>query len=480
MKEKVLFDPLSYEGLYPEYLLLSGVIAICLLGFFLPRQSGGLSLWVALISLALAFFLSDYSEKGMVPKVLRQEPWIWILKRYFCVSAIVLLFSWLEWKQVRNLRLSPLFSGLVLMATLSMSILVQAKGLWMLILAAEGFSFAAYALIINTEDQKKTAASALRYFGVGAIATAFSVFGMSWILGFQALPSQAAGDFGNSVAFFPVAGAVFFLGFILFKMACFPFQFWLPAVYESAPTPITGFIASAPKVAAGFACLNLVQELNINLGFPILCFALSTAIFGNLAAFQSRTIKELIAYSSIGQAAFLLIPQIFAPRISGAGSQLLYFSLVYGTAIQALFSGCQYLESKFGFTPEIADLSGFGRNHILPSMLFLALLLSIIGIPPFAGFTAKLLIISGLPVGEGLMGHAWPSVLFGMALLITILAAGYFFRIPERMFLGNLRINFVHAKNQPAVSVIIMVLGLLFQLVAFFIPSLFFPEMIFQ
>lgn len=476
MERAVVFQPSDYTGLFPEYILLGSVVLICTIAFFSHRRAGGIAVWISILALASAFLFCEDSGNALFPSGLQSQTWTPPLKRFFLISAAACLFSWLEWKQDKQLKNSPLFFALLLLACLSLLLLVQASGYWMMLLSAEGFSFCSYALVYNQASEKPGDKAILRYFGTGALATGISVFGLSWLIGFEGISMNGNEGFGSSIAFFPVAGAVFFLAFLLFKLGGFPFQFWIPDVYASAPAPVSGFLASAPKAAAAFACFNLSQMTQVNLGFPLLCFALISGIFGNLAAFQSKHLKELLSYSAIGQASFLLIPAVFARQIPGAAMQLLYFAMVYGVAIQGSFACCQYFERIFGNHPEIKVFSGSFRKFPLAAILLTGFLVSIIGLPPFAGFTAKLLIVSGLPAGIGLMGNIWPAAAFFLGLMITVMAAGYFFRLPYQLFFGkNESKEAIAGKSESSVVQILMVLGLLFQIVAFFMPGVFVP-----
>jgi NADH-quinone oxidoreductase subunit N len=474
MESAPLFNPLSYSGLFPEYAVFAGIVLICLIIFLLPRLAGGISLWVALLSLFGAFFLSENNPDALMPESLSLQSWTWVLKRYFCVATSVALFAWLEWKQERPVELSPIFIALLLLATLSLMILVQATGLWAMLLAAEGFSFCAYALSAGPDNTKESREGILRYFGLGALATAVSVFGLSWIVGFQDIVLPGNAGFSDSLAFFPVAGAVLFLAFLFFKLGCFPFQNWVPGIFLSAPSPLAGFLAAAPKVAAGFACLNLVQNLDINLGFPMIIMALFTGLLGNLAAFQSSKVKEMLAFSAIGQASFLLIPSIFSRQVSGADGHLLYFALAYATSVQAAFSACQYFENHLGDRLNNDDLQGMFKKHPAVALIFSALLLAIVGLPPFAGFTGKLLVMTGLPGGSNLLPSGWLYGLFFLGLINTVLAAGYFMKLPFAMFFKSSN-TIGQAIRPSSASLVIMVLGLAYQLLAFVYPGFFLP-----
>ena len=471
MGSEAIVNPLSYNGLLPEFSLLCGIFLICLLVFINPEKTRGTAFWITLAVLGMAFFWADGDPAARFPAGISADSSGFILKRYFCISAAAFLFCWLEWQQESGMKMSALFFVLLLVSCLSLMVLVQVNSLWMMLLAAEGFSFSAYALAAHLGNNGNSAKSVLRYFGTGALATAVSLFGLTWLSGFEGIPADGISGFQDSLVFFPLAGAVFFLAFLLFKTGCFPFHSWLPEVFQEAPVPVAGYLASAPKVAAAFACLRLVQELNLNLSVPMLLLALITGLYGNLSAFRSTDLKQMLAFSSIGMAAFLLIPAIFARQISGSGSQLLYFSLAYGTAVQAAFCACQYFGGMKSERLLLSDFAGMFRLNPNGSVGLTALLLAIIGIPPFAGFTGKLLVMSALPAANGLEGNNRAILLLLVAVLITVLSAGYFFRVMYQIYFKEAREDLSFQRPFQA-SFLLMWMGVIWQLFAFFFPEI--------
>jgi NADH-quinone oxidoreductase subunit N len=471
MESVNVFSPAAYSGLFPEYAVLGGILTICLTVFLIPRLAAGVSVWISLLAICLAFFYAAAEEKVYLPSGLQFGLSTGILKQYFCVAASVVLFQWLEWRQERSTAFSPLFPCLLLTSVLSLMILVQASELWLMIMAAEGFSFSAYCLVAWNSEGSDSGRNALRYFGVGALATGISIFGFTWITGFSDAIISGEGGFSDSLAFFPVAGAVLFLAFIFFKLGCFPFQSWVSGIFVSSPTPVAGFLASAPKVAAGFLCLNLVDALDVNLTFPLVFLAIATAVLGNLSAFRSRNLKEIMGFSAIGQASFLVIPSVFSRQVSGAEFQLLYFALAYGVAVQAAFSAIQYFENHLGDNLEVNDMAGIGLDHFVPAIAFSGLLVSVVGLPPFAGFTAKLLVMSALPAGGNLFPSAWLYALYGAGLTTTILATGYFLPIPYQLFFVSKGTD-RHEIRSSAASLTILVASVVILLLLFFYPSL--------
>ena len=469
------FSQLAHSGLLPEMSILFGIFIICFLAYLLPVYSKGISLWVALISLGIAFYFSGSVDEIKPLQSMGIDPWTGILKRYFCIATAATLFAWLEWKQARIGDISSIFIALLLAACLSLMMLVQAADLWLMIISAEAFSFSAYGIASSNQTEDNSHESILRYFGIGALATSVSVFGLTWVIGFrESMPDGLLG-FQNSEAFFPVAGAVFFLAFLFFKLGSFPFHAWVPGIFRTAPTPVAGFLAASPKVAAGFACLHLVQILDVNLSLPFVVLALFTGIFGNIAAFRASGLREMLAYSAIGQASFLVIPAIFSRQVSGAAGHLLYFSLSYAVAIQAAFFASQYFENQYRDRLSISDSAGFFRFHPLAVLVLTAILFSIIGIPPFAGFTGKLLVMSGLPAGLNLLPSGMVALLFLVGIINTVLAAGYFLKIPYSMIFKPSLLE-SHPLRSSSATLFLLLMGLVFLIAAFLFPAFFFSQ----
>jgi NADH-quinone oxidoreductase subunit N len=469
-----LKDLLLESGLASELALVLGVLLICAWSGFAAKSAFGISFWIALFAIGASFFLSDYTPAEGSFHSLRFYFWSGYLKKYFGVAASVALFGFLEWRNERSVQARTELLVLLLLSQLSLSILIQAKSLWLMFMAAEGFSFCAYAFARPTGKDKSANESVLKYFASGSLASAIGLFGLTWILGFQGTIIDPGNDFLVSVAFFPVAGAVFYLSFLLFKLGGFPFHFWVQGVYENAPTPFAGFIASAPKVGAAFALLNVVAEIEPNLTFPLVVLALIGSVFGNLAALRSVTIKNLIAFSAVGQAGFLLIPAIFSKQISGAESQLLIFGIGYAVVVQAAFSAVQYFENHLKDGLSVTDFSGQFHSHPLPSVLFIILVISLIGLPPTIGFSGKLLIFAGILKGSNLFSESVLYLLFGMGLGTTIISFGYYFRIPYFLIFRN-RLIEDHTLRNSSASLMWLVLATLFVFLAFFSPAAFFP-----
>src|SRR6478752_3367669 len=284
------------------------------------------------------------------------------------------------------------YSILVLLSTLGMMVLISAGDLIMLYLGLELMSLALYVVAASHRDDAKSTEAGLKYFVLGALSSGMLLYGASLIYGFTGTVEfagiAAAVKTGSTGIVF---GLVFLLAGLCFKVSAVPFHMWTPDVYEGAPTPVTAFFASAPKVAA----LAVFTRVTLT-AFPgivpqwqqiIVFVAIASMVLGSFAAIGQRNIKRLMAYSSIGHMGFALVG-LAAGTVEGAQGVLVYISIYVA---MTLGSFAVILTMKRGglHVENISDFSGLSRTNPLLAFFFAMLLFSLAGIPPLAGFFAK-------------------------------------------------------------------------------------------
>lgn len=347
------------------------------------------------------------------------------------------------------------FYGLMVFATLALCVMASATELITLFLSIEFASIASYILAGYLRDEPKSAEAGLKYFLVGATTTAASLYGMSLIYGTtgtthlyeiaeRLLPSL--GEQGAAFAVSPLTllGILLMLAMLGFKVSMVPFHGWAPDAYEGAPTPITAFLSVASK-AAGMAALSRVLAAAFgpaSAGWQLVLAFLSvvTMTFGNLGAMWQRNIKRLMAYSSIAQVGYLLIGiatftatdwQILtgarppAPTDMGLAG-ILYFVLGYAFANMAAFAVIIWVENALN-SSEIEDYEGLAQRSPLAAVTLTIAFLSLIGIPPLAGFFGKFFLF-GAALKAGL---AWLAV---VGVLNSVVSAFYYLEVVRRMF----------------------------------------------
>jgi NADH-quinone oxidoreductase subunit N len=284
------------------------------------------------------------------------------------------------------------YSILVLLSTLGMMVLISAGDLIMLYLGLELMSLALYVVAASNRDNAKSTEAGLKYFVLGALSSGMLLYGGSLIYGFTGTVGFAGiaaaaktGDVGI------VFGLVFLLAGLCFKVSAVPFHMWTPDVYEGAPTPVTAFFASAPKVAA----LAVFTRVTLT-AFPgivpqwqqiIVFVAIASMALGSFAAIGQKNIKRLMAYSSIGHMGFALVG-LASGTVEGAQGVLIYIA-IYVAMTLGSFSIILAMKRNGHAVENISDFAGLSRTNPLLAFFFAMLLFSLAGIPPLAGFFAK-------------------------------------------------------------------------------------------
>ncbi|KJC35902.1 NADH:ubiquinone oxidoreductase subunit N [Bradyrhizobium sp. LTSP885] len=284
------------------------------------------------------------------------------------------------------------FSILVLLSTLGMLVLISAGDLITLYLGLELMSLALYVVAASARDNAKSSEAGLKYFVLGALSSGMLLYGASLIYGFTGtvnFAGIAAAATSGSIGI--VFGLVFLLAGLCFKVSAVPFHMWTPDVYEGAPTPVTAFFASAPKVAA----LAVFTRVTLT-AFPgivtqwqqILVFvAIASMALGSFAAIGQTNIKRLMAYSSIGHMGFALVG-LAAGTVEGAQGVLVYIA-IYVAMTLGTFSIILAMKRNGQAVEQISDFAGLSRTNPLLAFAFAMFLFSLAGVPPLAGFFGK-------------------------------------------------------------------------------------------
>src|SRR6266478_3680726 len=284
------------------------------------------------------------------------------------------------------------YSILVVLSTLGMMVLISAGDLIMLYLGLELMSLALYVVAASNRDNAKSTEAGLKYFVLGALSSGMLLYGASLIYGFTGTVSFAgiaAAVKTGSIGI--VFGLVFLLAGLCFKISVVPFHMWTPDVYEGAPTPVTAFFASAPKVAAiaVFTRVALTAFPGILSQWQqiVVFVAIASMALGSFAAIGQKNIKRLMAYSSIGHMGFALVG-LAAGTAEGAQGVLVYIS-IYVAMTLGSFAVILTMKRNGQPVENISDFSGLSRTNPLLAFFFAMLLFSLAGIPPLAGFFAK-------------------------------------------------------------------------------------------
>ncbi|RYG03675.1 MAG: NADH-quinone oxidoreductase subunit N, partial [Chitinophagaceae bacterium] len=272
------------------------------------------------------------------------------------------------------------------------------------------------------------------------------LYGMSLLYGFTGTINISEGNFIyhlSSIAEPAIAIAVILVLIgIGFKLSFFPLHFWSPDVYQGAPTPVTAFLSTAPKIA-GFAILlrflvpfYSYQENTGNALFDfetlIVVIAIITMIFGNFAAIWQNNIKRMLAYSSIAHTGFALMA-VVAIYQNGIRSLIFYF-IVYALMNMAAFMLVDKIEEETG-TTDVRDYKGFGKMFKLEMVCFVIILISLTGLPPTGGFIAKLLVFTSAFEKYQHSGSPWILALLITGAIATVVSLFYYLKVPLNAYL---------------------------------------------
>ena len=369
---------------------------------------------------------------------------------FLAIAALVILAS--TDYVAKFARFQGEYYALVLLSALGMMLMAATTELISIYISLELASISLYVLVGFLKDPKSTEAS-LKYLLLGAVASALLLFGMALVFGFTG--QTQLGEIAGAIQGMSLSGVMdnpgLILGIVLlvagfgFKIAAVPFHMWVPDVYEGAPTPITAYLSVASK-AAGFALIlrvfysafGLPSWLSLDWGLVFAILAAISMTLGNVIAIAQTNIKRMLGYSSIAQAGYLMVglatvgfvsPVLSDSSVFAGQSGLLFFLASYALTNLGAFIAIIAISNKLN-SDLISDYSGMGKRAPLLALALTLCLISLIGMPPAAGFMAKLYISSGA-VQHDLL---WLVVI---AVINSVISAYYYLRVVKVMWLGE-------------------------------------------
>ena len=349
------------------------------------------------------------------------------------ISMVGVGFIYSRHYLIKNNLMKGEFFLLSLFGLLGILIMISANSLLIMYLGLETLSLSLYALVAFDRNSSIAAESAMKYFILGAIASGSLLYGISWIYGvtgsleFNEIALAIVED--SSLNSLPLwFGMAFVVVGIAFKFGAVPFHMWLPDVYQGAKTPVTLFIATAPKLAA-FALIYRV--LVDGLGGvhdawqgTILIISLLSLILGNVVAIAQTNIKRMLGYSAIGHVGFIFAGIFTGTQIGYAAA--LFYSLTYVIMAAGAF-GVLIALSDAGDADQLNDLKGLSQRNPWLAVIMLFVMLGMAGIPPWVGFFAKLDVINAV-IGSGFTEFAVLMV------LSSVIGAFYYLRVIWYMY----------------------------------------------
>ncbi len=440
----------DYGALAPEIVIAAAACFILVLDLGLRGRSRVLGNWLALAAVGLAFVLSAVALRSP-PRVTLGG--MFILDHFAIVMKLVFLAAtafviWVSIPPMRGHRYEGEYAFLLLCSLLGCLLMPSSRDLLMLFVSLELVSAPAFVIAGLRKLNPRSNEAALKFFIFGVISAGIFVYGISLVYGFAG--STNLGEIADSLTASGVTqpktmlltGIVFIVAAFGFKVSAVPFHFWAPDTYEGSPTPLAAFLSVASK-AAGFVVLLLV----LLLGFPSLAdfwgplvgaIAVLTMTVGNVVALRQRQLIRLLAYSSIGHAGYMLIPvALVGPHsgfITGSNAQLVRSLVIYLSVYAVMNLGACAVAiglSKQYPTLLIRDLAGLGRRAPIPALALASFMVSLGGIPPFAGWFAKFAVfIAAIERGSTL------GVVLAVAMVLnSVISLYYYVGVVRAMYL---------------------------------------------
>ena len=438
----------------PEIYLAAAICVVLLVDVFAGaaarRTTPTLTLFVIAFGVALTtFVVAAPTREVLFSGMYVADPLATFLKLLgFLFTGVALLYS-RSYLEARGL-LKGEYYVLVLTALLGIFVIASAGSLLTIYIGVELLALSLYALVAFDRDSGIAAESAMKYFVLGAIASGCLLYGMSLVYGMSG--SLLLGDLAVRLHGEPsiglVMGIVFLVVGVAFKFGAVPFHMWVPDVYQGAPTSVTLFVASAPKLASFAVAFRLLAgglgDVAPAWTQMLAIVAVASLVLGNVIAIAQTNLKRMLAYSAIGNVGFILLG--FVAGTERGYEAALYYTVAYVIMTLGAF-GVILLASRAGFEAErLDDYKGLHARDPLLALIMMALMFSTAGIPPFVGFWAKLQIFQAL----WLVGQTWLVVI---AAAVSVIGVFYYLRVVKLMYFDAPTDQSVRAPSNAGVRV---------------------------
>ncbi|MCX9011841.1 MAG: NADH-quinone oxidoreductase subunit N [Candidatus Methanoperedens sp.] len=440
---------MNYALLAPEILLTFLALAIILLGILISDKSKNVLGYLSAAGLAasLVYIVGTRGEGSFFYNALVIDPLSQIFKLIFIVvSLLAVIASIMYFKDNRN---QDEYYALLLLATVGMMVVASANDLIALFVGFELASMSTYVLAGFEKKNPASLEAALKYFIIGSLSSALMLFGMSLVYGitgstnipviieyFRTNPSIA-------ITSLDIVAMLFLLAGFGFKMALVPFHMWAPDTYEGSPTVVSALLAAGSKkmgFVAAFRVLILALvaiRVDIQMAFAVL--AVITMTYGNVVAISQRSIKRMLAYSSIAQAGYIALAFVVMTQMSVSGGILLALghALMKGGAFLAVAVVAYMVLSdnkNAKNTDDLEHFAGLGKRAPITAFSLFVLLLALAGIPPSAGFIGKFVLFYSVTIEAVRQASGWLLLVVIIAILNSALSIYYYARVIRYMY----------------------------------------------
>ncbi|KGO98558.1 NADH-quinone oxidoreductase subunit NuoN [Novilysobacter defluvii] len=420
--------------LLPELVLVGGAFALLMLDLFLSQRHKVVThvLATALLVLAGVLLAAGVGGQGEVFNgMFVRDTAADVLKIALClVGVLSMVFVW------PYLRDRGLWQGevavLMLFATVGMMLLVSAGTLVMVYVGLEMLALCSYALVVADRDSPIASEAGIKYFVLGSLASGLLLYGMSLVYGATGslyLDEIAAAMGAGGMSTMLVTGVVFMVAGIAFKFGAAPFHMWLPDVYHGAPTAISLFIGSAPKLATFGMTYRLLEvgagPMAESWQLALAWLAVISLVLGNLGAMMQSNFKRLLAYSTISHVGFVFIG--FAGGGADGFAAAMFYAISYALMATAGFGAIVVMSSRSFEADELADYRGLNQRSPWMAGLILCVMVSLAGVPPFLGFWAKLAVLQAAIQNDML----WLAI---VGIVFAVVGAFYYLKVVKHMY----------------------------------------------
>ncbi|MDG1286839.1 MAG: NADH-quinone oxidoreductase subunit NuoN [Rickettsiales bacterium] len=446
-----MFSWIDLLFLMPELTLFAATILLMLAGLYGGASGRQFVQAAAPIGVVCALYFAINLPSGapefLMNGLVQVDGFTQFAKVLILLSTLLAMVLASYWKRGIDQGDRFEFPLLMMLASLGMCLMVSSADMLSLYLGLELMSLSLYVLTAYHRDDRMATEAGMKYFVLGSLASGLILFGISYLYGFTGTTNfMAMGEFlGSSGSFAQLSvqqfgillGMIFLLVGFCFKISAVPFHMWAPDVYQGAPTPVTAFLSTVPKVAAVLVLVRLLLEplgdWIMQWQQIIIFVSVASMIIGALGAMVQTNIKRMLAFSSIGHVGYVLVA-IAAGTQEGLQAVLIYLALYIFMSIGAF--GCVLLMQRDGKAVEsIDELGGIAQKHPYFALLMAAFMFSLAGIPPLAGFFGKFYVFLAA-LNAGLIGLAIIGV------LTSVIGAYYYLRVVKVMYFDAERDGF--------------------------------------
>ena len=421
----------------PEIVMLAMACLVLVVDLFLPQERRGITLFLAILALVLtAVTVIEVAPTDSVSSfggsfILDQ---LAVTLKLAILLVVILVFVYSRDYLVDNDIYKGEYYLLGLFATLGMMIMISAHSFLLIYLGLELLSLSLYAMIAFNRNSLSASESAMKYFVLGAMASGLLLYGISIFYGISGTLdlNQLAEVASSKIEQYPIPMA-FALTFIVvglaFKLGAVPFHMWLPDVYQGAPTSVTLFIGTAPKIAGFAMTMRLLVDglggLQLDWSQMLIALSILSLAIGNIIAIAQTNFKRMLAYSTISHVGFILLG-ILSGTANGFASAMFY-TITYAITASVAFGVLLLLSRKGTEAENIADLSGLNDTSPWYAAMLAIAMFSMAGVPPTVGFYAKLSVLQSV-----VQVHlVWLAV---FAVLFSVIGLFYYLRIIKVMY----------------------------------------------